>query len=130
MGGMCWSSKTIEDIAELIGRHLTASGYQVSIAGRAKDALEKARANKPNLITLDIYLPDADGFELLQQLKNDPLTTDIPVVIVSVMGDQQEGLRMGAVDYLTKPIDPMRLVVVGESCAARAGQGAGGRRRS
>jgi DNA-binding response OmpR family regulator len=98
------------DIAELIGRHLTANGYQVSIAGRAKDALEMARAHTPNLITLDIYLPDADGFELLQQLKNDPLTTDIPVVIVSVMGDQQEGLRMGAVDYLTKPIEPSRLV--------------------
>jgi PAS domain S-box-containing protein len=98
------------DIAELIGRHLTASGYQVSIAGRAKDALEMARAHTPNLITLDIYLPDADGFELLQQLKNDPLTADVPVVIVSVMGDSQEGLRMGAVDYLTKPIEPSRLV--------------------
>ncbi|HSD83300.1 MAG TPA: response regulator, partial [Anaerolineae bacterium] len=99
-----------KDIAELIGRHLVSHGYQVSIAGRAKEALDKARTNKPNLITLDIYLPDADGFELLQQLKNDPLTNDIPVVIVSVMGDQREGLRLGAVDYLTKPIDPQRLV--------------------
>jgi PAS domain S-box-containing protein len=99
-----------KDIAELIGRHLVSHGYQVSIAGRAREALDKARANKPSLITLDIYLPDADGFELLQQLKNDPATNDIPVVIVSVMGDQQEGLRLGAVDYLTKPIDPQRLV--------------------
>jgi DNA-binding response OmpR family regulator/anti-sigma regulatory factor (Ser/Thr protein kinase) len=99
-----------KDIAELIGRHLASHGYDVAIAGRAKDALEKARAHKPSLITLDIYLPDADGFELLQQLKNDPATDDIPVVIVSVMGDQQEGLRLGAVDYLTKPIDPLRLV--------------------
>jgi CheY-like chemotaxis protein len=99
-----------KDIAELIGRHLASHGYQVSIAGRAKDALEKARTGKPSLITLDIYLPDADGFELLQQLKNDPATNDIPVVIVSVMGDQREGLRLGAVDYLTKPIDPLRLL--------------------
>jgi PAS domain S-box-containing protein len=99
-----------KDIAELIGRHLASHGYQVSIAGRADEALKKARANKPSLITLDIYLPDADGFELLQQLKNDPVTRDIPVVIVSVMGDQREGLRLGAVDYLTKPIDPLRLV--------------------
>jgi len=98
------------DIAELIGRHLVSHGYQVSIAGRAREALEKARVNQPNLITLDIYLPDADGFELLQQLKNDPATSDIPVVIVSVVGDPQEGLRLGAVDYLTKPIDPLRLV--------------------
>ncbi len=99
-----------KDIAELIGRHLASHGYQVSIAGRAQEALEKARADKPGLITLDIYLPDADGFEVLQQLKNDPVTCNIPVVIVSVMGDQQEGLRLGAVDYLTKPIDPVRLV--------------------
>jgi PAS domain S-box-containing protein len=99
-----------KDIAELIGRHLASHGYDVSIAGRAADALEKARAHKPSLITLDIYLPDADGFELLQQLKDDPETNDIPVVIVSVMGDQREGLRLGAVDYLTKPIDPLRLV--------------------
>jgi CheY-like chemotaxis protein len=99
-----------KDIAELIGRHLAGHDYRVSIAGRAQEALEKARANKPSLITLDIYLPDADGFELLQQLKNDPATKDIPVVIVSVMGDQQAGLRLGAVDYLTKPIDPLRLV--------------------
>ncbi len=99
-----------KDIAELIGRHLASHGYQVSIAGRAQEALEKARANQPGLITLDIYLPDADGFELLQQLKNDPATHDIPVVIVSVISDQQEGLRLGAVDYLTKPIDPLRLL--------------------
>jgi PAS domain S-box-containing protein len=99
-----------QDIAELIGRHLASQGYRVSIAGRAKEALEKARASKPGLITLDIYLPDADGFELLQQLKNDPATNDIPVVIVSVLSDPQEGLRLGAVDYLTKPIDPRRLV--------------------
>jgi PAS domain S-box-containing protein len=99
-----------KDIAELIGRHLVASGYQVTIAGRAKEAIEKAHANPPSLITLDIYLPDADGFELLQQLKNDPVTAGIPVVIVSVIGDQREGLRLGAVDYLTKPIEPTRLV--------------------
>ncbi len=99
-----------KDIAELIGRHLASHGYEVSTAGRASEALEKARANKPSLITLDIYLPDADGFELLQQLKDDPATDDIPVVIVSVMGDPEEGLRLGAVDYLTKPIDPTRLV--------------------
>jgi PAS domain S-box-containing protein len=99
-----------KDIADLIGRHLAGHGYQVSIAGRAREALDKARTYQPTLITLDIYLPDADGFELLQQLKHDPATQHIPVVIVSVVSDQQAGLRLGAVDYLTKPIDPLRLV--------------------
>ncbi|MFN8598355.1 MAG: GAF domain-containing protein, partial [Anaerolineae bacterium] len=98
------------DIAELISHSLTGSGYSVSVANRAKDAIERARERRPDLITLDIYLPDADGFEVLQHLKTDRATADIPVVIVSVMPDQREGLRLGAVDYLTKPIDTTRLV--------------------
>lgn len=98
------------DIAELISRHLTASGYTVSVAGRAREAIEQARTQRPDLITLDIYLPDADGFELLQALKTDPATATIPIVIVSVLPDEQTGFRLGAVDYLTKPIEPHRLV--------------------
>jgi len=98
------------DIAELINQHLTKGGYDVRIASRAKDALEQAQADRPDLITLDIYLPDRDGFEVLQELKTNAATADIPIVIVSVMPDQHEGFRLGAVDYLTKPIDPARLV--------------------
>ncbi len=98
------------DIAQLISHHLTESGYQVTVATRAKDALERARTENPDLITLDIYLPDADGFEVMQTLKTDPATARIPIVIVSVMLDQHEGFRLGAVDYLPKPIDPVRLV--------------------
>ncbi len=98
------------DIAELISRHLIGSGYEVSVASRAHDAIDQARAERPDLITLDIYLPDADGFEVLQQLKIDPVTAGIPIVIVSVLPDEQAGFRLGAVDYLTKPIEPQRLV--------------------
>lgn len=98
------------DIAELISRHLSGVGYEVTIAGRAQEALEQAESNKPDLITLDIYLPDKDGFELLQELKRNPATAAIPIVIVSVLPDQYEGYRLGAVDYLTKPIEPQRLV--------------------
>lgn len=99
------------DIAELISRSLATSGYEVSVAGRAKDAIAQAHARRPDLITLDIHLPDADGFTVLQQLKADRATASIPVVIVSVLPDEHEGLRLGAVDYLTKPIDPARLVL-------------------
>ncbi|HZY44133.1 MAG TPA: GAF domain-containing protein [Anaerolineae bacterium] len=98
------------DIAELIHQHLTSVGYDVRIASRARDALEQAQIDQPDLITLDIYLPDRDGFEVLQELKTNPATADIPIVIVSVMPDRHEGFRLGAVDYLTKPIDPSRLV--------------------
>jgi PAS domain S-box-containing protein len=98
------------DIAQLISHHLTDKGYVVSTAGRAEDAFQAARAEQPDLITLDIYLPGADGFELLQHLKSDETTADIPVVIVSVLADKNQGLRLGAVDYMTKPLDEQLLL--------------------
>jgi len=98
------------NIAHLISHHLQAGGYQVATVGRAEEALQVARRERPDLITLDIYLPGTDGFELLQTLKSDDVTADIPVVIVSVLADRKHGLRLGAVDYLTKPIDERMLM--------------------
>jgi PAS domain S-box-containing protein len=98
------------NIAQLISHHLRDGGYQVSLAGSAEDALQVARRELPDLITLDIYLPGTDGFELLQTLKSDEATADIPVVIVSVLPDKKQGLRLGAVDYMTKPIDETLLM--------------------
>jgi PAS domain S-box-containing protein len=98
------------NIAQLIRHHLQAGGYQVATVGRAEEALQEARRERPDLITLDIYLPGTDGFELLQTLKSDDVTADIPVVIVSVLADKKHGLRLGAVDYLTKPIDERLLI--------------------
>ncbi len=98
------------NIAQLISHHLQAGGYQVATVGRAEEALQAARRERPDLITLDIYLPGTDGFKLLQTLKSDDVTADIPVVIVSVLADKKHGLRLGAVDYLTKPIDERLLM--------------------
>jgi len=98
-----------QNIAELISHHLKDGGYIVSTVGCAEDALQTARHERPDLITLDIYLPGTDGFELLQTLKSDETTADIPVVIVSVLADKQS-LRLGAVDYVTKPIDERLLL--------------------
>jgi DNA-binding response OmpR family regulator len=89
---------------------LADKGYVVSTAGRAEEAFQAARTELPDLITLDIYLPGADGFELLQHLKSDETTADIPVVIVSVLADKSQGLRLGAVDYMTKPLDEQLLL--------------------
>ncbi len=99
-----------QHIAELISHHLKDGGYAVSTVGRAEDAVRAARRERPDLITLDIYLPDTDGFELLQTLKSDEATADIPVVIVSVLPDKKQGLRLGAVDYVVKPIDERLLL--------------------
>jgi DNA-binding response OmpR family regulator len=68
------------------------------------------KRERPDLVTLDIYLPDVDGLEVLQTLKTDPASADVPVIVVSVMPDNKESLRLGAIDYLTKPIDASMLI--------------------
>jgi PAS domain S-box-containing protein len=98
------------DIAELLRYHLEGNGYRVTTAARGEEALAKAHQEKPDLITLDIRLPDIDGFEVLQRLKSDEETADIPVVIVSIVPDREDGFRLGAVDYVTKPVDEGRLL--------------------
>jgi len=98
------------DIAELIRYHLEGNRYRVTTAARGEEALAKAHQEKPDLITLDIRLPDIDGFEVLQRLKSDEKTADIPVVIVSIVPDREDGFRLGAVDYVVKPIDEGRLL--------------------
>jgi DNA-binding response OmpR family regulator len=94
-----------QDVADLIRIHLESQNHEVVIAKRADEALRLAQEIEPELITLDIRLPDADGFEVLQQLKRSPGTANIPVVIVSILTSMEEGLRLGAVGYVTKPVD-------------------------
>ncbi|MBN1813771.1 MAG: response regulator, partial [Anaerolineae bacterium] len=99
-----------EDIANLIRLHLAGDGREVLVARRGDEALEMAQRERPDLITLDVLLPDTDGFGVLEQLKSDPITRRIPVIVVSILQDREDGLRLGAVDYITKPIDEERLV--------------------
>ena len=98
------------DIAGLIQRYLERGGYQVLVAHDAHTALEMARRERPDLMTLDVNLPDSDGFTLLEWLKGDPATAPIPVIMLSVLEDTGRGLLMGAVDYLHKPIDELTLL--------------------
>jgi CheY-like chemotaxis protein len=74
--------------------------------------LKKARAFKPAAITLDIMMPDIDGWTVLAALKGDPELADIPVVIVTIVDEQRRGIALGAAGYLTKPIDRERLVEI------------------
>ncbi|MGC9357295.1 MAG: GAF domain-containing protein [Anaerolineae bacterium] len=97
------------EVAELLRLTLTGEDREVLVATTGEEALHLAREQRPDLISLDIRLPDLDGFELLQLLKREPETAEIPVIIVSVVEDVQRGLDLGAVDYLTKPIDEGRL---------------------
>lgn len=92
------------DIAHLIRRYLEHAHYEVLLAHNATQALHLARTEYPDLITLDILLPDADGFTVLEWLKSDSTTAHIPVIMLSMMDDSSQGKLLGAVDYLTKPI--------------------------
>jgi putative two-component system response regulator len=84
--------------------------YQVSVATNGPDGLEIAASNnRPDLILLDIMMPDMDGYEVIKKLKGDPKTENIPVLFITAKGevkDETFGLSLGAVDYLRKPISP------------------------
>lgn len=98
------------DVAELLMFMLKRAGYQVLTTASGTEALSMARTHRPHLITLDIWLPDINGFEVLERLKRDPETQEIPVVILSVVQDQERGLRLGAAAYLTKPLNEEQLL--------------------
>lgn len=85
------------------------AGYEVRFATSGAQALALARALPPDLVLLDVLMADMDGFAVLQALRADPLTRNIPVIFVSAMDDtddQERGFTLGAVDYIIKPISP------------------------
>src|SRR6267143_1237033 len=92
----------------LLSALLGAKGYTVRVAGDAKEARESIRAERPQLILMDIQLPDVDGLQLTREFKADPGLRDIPVVAVTsyaMKGDQQRSVDAGCDGYITKPID-------------------------
>jgi PAS domain S-box-containing protein len=91
-------------IAQLIRRYLERGGYEVQVAHSGSEAWRLVRQQQPDLITLDINLPDVDGFTVLEWLKNDPAMAAIPVVFLSIDSDEGRSIRLGAIDYLTKPV--------------------------
>lgn len=98
------------DIAGLIRRYLERTGYTVSVAATAAEAVDMALQNLPDLITLDVMLPDGDGFAVLERLQSSPETRGIPVMLLSMMPDEGQGKRLGAVDYLVKPVQERTLI--------------------
>ena len=110
-------------IAELISDFCSGLGYAVRTLTDATDALAAAKQFKPTLITLDLQMPGADGFEILAALKKDPQTAAIPVVIVSVLaGDaERQGLLAAAEAILNKPINFQKLRAKMDQYVARNG---------
>lgn len=92
-------------IRELLNQNLHEAGYQVRVANNGREALEQVRREPPDLIILDVMMPEMNGFDVAAVLKNDPVTMDIPILILSIVQDRERGFRLGIDRYLTKPID-------------------------
>ncbi|MEL7120118.1 MAG: response regulator [Bacteroidota bacterium] len=92
-------------IRELLRQELSEIGYQVSLAEDGKKALKMIRDQRPDMVILDVMMPELNGFDLAAILKNDPKTADIPILILSIVQDKQRGYRIGVDRYLNKPID-------------------------
>lgn len=98
------------DAVNLLQLYLEAEGYSVTSAYDGETALQLAAELQPAVILLDVLMPKLDGFTVLERLKANTATQDIPVIIISILADQERGFSLGAMDYLTKPIDRQRLL--------------------
>lgn len=101
------------ELAAMIADVLGDAGYATRIAGDGRHALAEVQANPPDLVVLDVQMPEVDGFEVATMLKSDPATATIPIIMVSAQdgrGARVIGLESGAEDYLGKPVDPAELL--------------------
>jgi DNA-binding response OmpR family regulator len=101
------------DILELIAVHAQKAGFRIKIFNRAEPLLKALAVEIPDLIILDLMLPDLDGLEICKRLKKDDRTAAIPILILTAKGDETDvvlGLELGADDYMVKPFSPKELV--------------------
>jgi putative two-component system response regulator len=103
----------VDDVPEnlgVLGELLRGAGYRVRLADSGRAALAyAAREPRPDLILLDVMMPEMDGYEVLRRLRQNPLSRDIPIVFLTALSetrDEERGLDLGAADYITKPINP------------------------
>lgn len=100
------------DTSEMLRVYFEAQGYRVVTAASGQEALEKSRQQLPDLILLDVRLPDIDGFEVGKRLQDDLRTSRLPVIFVTERRERDDriaGLKLGAIDYITKPFDVQEL---------------------
>lgn len=102
-----------EDILELVAYNLVKAGYRVTRAATGSEALARVAEDPPDLVVLDLMLPETDGTEVCRRLKGDVNTSAIPVVMLTAKGEESDivaGLELGADDYITKPFSPKVLL--------------------
>jgi twitching motility two-component system response regulator PilH len=92
---------------------LVKNGFSVSTAESGEEALQKIKADKPQLILMDIVMPGQNGFQVTRTISRDPETQNVPIIICTSKGQQTDriwGMRQGAKDYIVKPVDPQQLL--------------------
>ena len=102
-----------EDLLELVQYNLAKEGYRVTTVSTGEAALREVRTGMPDLMVLDLLLPNVDGLEVCKIVKSDPRTKHIPIVMLTAKGEDADhvtGLELGADDYITKPFSPRVLV--------------------
>ncbi len=99
-----------QEIRYTIGQYLIANGYEIAYASNGDEGIMKAKKLQPFAITLDVMMPEKDGWSVLKELKEDPLTKDIPVILISILGDKKVGYELGAFEYFVKPITSDKLI--------------------
>jgi len=92
-------------VRDLMRRYLSREGFDVVTAAGGREGLEFARELHPSVITLDVFMPDLDGWSVLQALKQDADLRRIPVIMMTISDEKQKGITLGASEYLTKPVD-------------------------
>ena len=110
-------------VRQLVERHLQRSGFAVVTAGGGQEGLRLVRELRPAAVTLDINMPDLDGWTVLAAIKGDPALASIPVVLMSIIDQKNRGYALGAADYLVKPVDRTKLVeTLTGICGSAAGR--------
>jgi signal transduction histidine kinase/CheY-like chemotaxis protein/HAMP domain-containing protein len=108
------------EVIDLLRRYLIPEGYSVRGVGSGEEGVRLAQELQPAVITLDIMMPEKDGWQVLRELKNNPATSDIPVIIHSVVENRPLALSLGALDVVTKPSDPKKiLTIVERACRSK-----------
>lgn len=111
------------DSLKLIGMMLARQGYDIAVANNGQQALSRAHSDQPDLIILDIMMPDMDGYEVCRRLRHDPTTQAIPIIMFTaktMVDDKVAGFEAGADDYLTKPTHPAELASRVKAVLARS----------
>jgi CheY-like chemotaxis protein len=98
------------EVIYILQKYLQDDGFEIAVAQDGSTAIEQARLLHPFAITLDIMLPGRDGWEVIQELKDDPETAGIPIIILSMLDNRQLGYSMGAAEYLVKPVSRKALL--------------------